>query len=237
MYKKVILITLIFLSLFIVTSCGNSEKKDNKNAIAFKNDYESKNGKVNSKGDSYRSINISDNNVFVEITEEELLKKIENKESFYIYFGSTLCPWCRSVIEMADKVSRENEIDVIYYLDIWDEEGKEIFRDKYTLNSKNKPEVEIEGSEVYKKILELSGDLLEDYTLKDSKGNKISIGEKRIYAPNFIYFLAGKPFRLITGISSKQTESSAVLTEEILNEEESIFNSFFSNSCNTNSGC
>ncbi len=234
MYKKILVISFVFLSIFLLSGCG---KEDNKKALEFKNDYESLNGKTNASGKEYRSVAISEDNIFVEITEEELLKKIENKETFYIYFGSTLCPWCRSVIEKADFVSKGNGIDVVYYLDIWDDEGNEIFRDKYKLNDKKVPELELEGSEVYKKILELSKDILEDYTLTDSKGNKIQVGEKRIYAPNFIYFLSGKPFRMVTGISSNQNDPREELTDEMLNEEERIFDEFFSNSCNPNSGC
>ena len=235
MYKKIFLISFVFLSVFLLSGCGKEDS--NKKAIEFKNDYESLNGKTNANGKEHRSVTISEDNVFIEITEEELLKKIENKESFYIYFGSTLCPWCRSVIEKADFVSRGNGVDAVYYLDIWDDEGKEIFRDKYVLNSNNVPELEIEGSKVYKKILELSESLLDDYTLTDSNGNKIQVGEKRVYAPNFIYFLAGKPIRMVTGISSLQKDSREELTDEMLNEEEKIFDEFFSNSCNPNNGC
>ncbi len=237
MKKKSILSFLLVLVILLVVGCGN-EKNDNKEfAIAFKKDYESMNEKVNSRGVMHRSIKIDENNKFKEISQEELIKKLENKESFYIYFGSTLCPWCRSVIEMADKISRENDIDVIYYLDIWDDEGNEIFRDKYVLNSKNEVELSSEGTKAYKMVLERFDEYLSDYILTDQSGNKINVGEKRVYAPNFVYVLNGKAIRLVTGISDKQSDSREELTEEILNDEEEVFNKFFSNSCSADSKC
>ncbi len=234
--RKKLFFTIIILVAFVMVGCG-TKNEENESSLAFKKDYESMNDKVNSRGVNYRSISLSENNKFKEITQDELISKLNNNESFYIYFGSTLCPWCRSVLEMADKISRENDIDTIYYLDIWDEKGNEIFRDKYVLNSNNVPELEVEGSSAYKLVLERFNDFLSDYALTDSNGNRVSVGEKRVYAPNFVYVLNGKAIRLVTGISDKQTDAYAELTSEMLEDEESTFKSFFSNSCSSDSKC
>lgn len=236
MKKKILYVLFILISVFAFTACKNN-KKDNEKALEFKEDYESLNGVLNANKKEHRTITLSENNKFVEITEEELLKKIENKETFYMYFGSTLCPWCRSVIEIADQISRDNNIEAVYYLDIWDDEGKEIFRDAYVLDENNKPKLYSEGTEGYKKLIEILDSLLSDYTLKDDKGNKIEVGEKRIYAPNFVYFIEGTPMKLVTGISSKQTDSRGELTEEIIEEETQIFEKFFTNICNADANC
>ena len=53
-----------------------------------------------------------------------MLEKIENEDSFYVYFGSKLCPWCRSVIEKAVDIANLNNVSKIYYIDIWNDEGK-----------------------------------------------------------------------------------------------------------------
>ena len=162
-----------------------------------------------------------------EISATELLTKIDNGETFYVYFGSSLCPWCRSCIEKAIEVANKKNIDVIYYIDIWDEEGNEILRDKYELNTKNKPTKTIEGAPEYERLLEVFDEYLSDYTLTDSKGNKVSTGEKRIYAPNYFYVEKGKVQRKVEGYSDKQTDSREELTEEMLKDEEKIFNEFF----------
>ena len=228
--KKTLLILLIVLSFVTIVGCG--KKKDNKYGLEFKKDYESINGKENSKGKVHRIVTIDENNVFVETTAEEIVKKIENKDSFYVYFGSTLCPWCRSSIEMADKITRENAIEKVYYVDIWDDEGNEILRDKYTLNENDELELEKEGTEAYKKLLEYFDELLEDYNITSEKsGEEISTGEKRIYAPNYFYVSKGIASRMVTGTSPLQKDSREELTEEILNDEEKIFDNFFINAC------
>ena len=224
MKKKILLITILSLSI-ITTGCL---KKENKNALKFKEDYEKINGVENANGKKNREVEISKNNKFEEITPEELVKKIDNKESFYVYFGSRLCPWCRSVIEKADEISRKNKIDKIYYIDVWDDLGNEIFRDKYEINEDGELKQSFKGAEEYKKVLNsIDEALLRDYTINDSEGNTIEVGEKRIYAPNYVYFKNGKGIRLVTGKSDKQTDSREELTKEILEDETNIFNEFF----------
>ena len=220
--KKILLISLITLSI-IMTGC----KKENKKALEFKNDYEEINNKENKMGKVHRKITLSENNKFVETTPAEILKKIENKETFYVYFGSRLCPWCRSVIEKADEVSRNKKISKIYYVDVWDDEGNEIFRDKYEIVDGELKQT-FEGSKEYKKILNsINQDLLRDYTINKEDGSVVEVGEKRIYAPNFVYFEKGKGIKLITGKSEKQIDSREDLTKGMLKDEEKLFNEFF----------
>ncbi len=232
MKRKLLLILVLFISIFTLASCG--KKKDTEGTIkpteaseAFKKDYESLNGKTNKGGKEHRTVNIPAANPMQEITTKELLEKIEKKETFYVYFGSSLCPWCRSVIEKAISVAQKKDVKVIYYIDIWDEEGNEILRDKFELNKKNKPYRSKEGTEDYYKLLDVFKDLLRDYELTDSKGKKISTGEKRIYAPNFFYVEEGVAKRMVAGYSDKQKDSRQELTEEMLKDEENIFNEFF----------
>lgn len=214
---------LILLILVIATGCTSES------SIKFKEDYERLNGNKNKMGMEYRNIEISKKNVFKEVEAKEIVKKINNKETFYVYFGSELCPWCRSVIEMADSVSRNKKIDKIYYVDVWDDDGNEIFRDKYELKD-NELVLTYKGVKEYKKIIDsIDSELLRDYVITDSEGNSKEVGEKRIYAPNFIYFKKGKGVRLITGKSGKQTDSREKLTKEMLKDEKETFTKFFTN--------
>lgn len=229
MKKKIFMLMIISLALVSLTGCFKSEDKE-KSGVKFKNDYEEINGKENKSGKKHRSVTISEDNAFIETTPEELVKKIDDGDSFYIYFGSRLCPWCRSVIEKADEISRENGIEKIYYVDIWDDEGNEIFRDKYEIID-GEAKRTIEGTEAYYKMLEYFKDYLSDYELTSNAGDPVSTGEKRIYAPNFVYISNGKISRLVSGNSSLQTDSREELTEEMLKEEEDIFNKFFINAC------
>lgn len=214
---------LIVGSLFLATGCVSEDAKK------FKNDYESVNGKENSSGKVHRTVSILEDNPYTYATAEDIVKKIENKETFYVYFGDKLCPWCRSVIEKSIKVAKENNIKTIYYVPIWDDEGNEILRDRLKVNDEGKIETVKEGTEAYKKLLELLDNVLSDYSLNDKDGKKVETKEKRIYAPNFIYVESGEAKKLIEGISEKQKDAREELSEEILQDEEEIFKSFFQN--------
>ena len=158
---------------------------------------------------------------------KELLEKIDNKETFYVYFGDELCPWCRSVIEKFIEVANKNKIKKVYYIKIWDKDGNEVLRSKYKLNDNNEIEEVQKGTDEYIKLLTTFDSLLSDYTLKDKDGKEVPVNEKRIYAPNFIYVKDGKGVKLVEGISEKQTDSREELTKEMLEDEEKIFNEFF----------
>ena len=222
--KRILIVFLLIICLF-----GCNKKETNENAMAFKLEYESLNGKLNTNGSKIREISIDTDNPFESITTKSLLEKINNKESIYVYFGDPLCPWCRSVLEEAVKVAKENNIEKIYYVKIWDKDGKEILRSKYQLNKKGLPELEIPATDDYYSLLKVFKDLLSDYTLTDDKGKEVKVGEKRIYAPTFIYIEKGLAKKLTTGLSDKQESSIEELTDEVLIDEELKFTEFFTN--------
>lgn len=207
------------LTLLLICGC-TAKTESNK----FKKDYESLNGKSSSYGE-YRELNIEEN-PFVFSSSDEIIKMIENKESFYVYFGDKACPWCRSVIEKAISVSKKYSVSKIYYINIWDDDHNEILRDKYELKDGKAVKVN-DGDKNYSKLLEYFNEFLDDYTLTDEENNIINIGEKRIFAPTFIYIENGKAVRETTGISEKLTSPFDELTEEILKDEEKLFNDFF----------
>lgn len=226
MKKKLLLIITILVIMVSFTGCKKND------ALLFKEDYESVNNKENKNGKKHRSVTIDEENPFIISSAKEIVEKINNKDSFYVYFGSKICPWCRSVIETAIKVANNNNVTKIYYVDIWNDEGEEILRDKYEVDDKGNIIKTIEGKEEYYELLKLLDNVLEDYTYtKNDK--KESFGEKRIYAPNFVYISNGKAIKLTTGISSLQKDSRETLTEEMLKEEEKEFNDIFVNVCDS----
>lgn len=224
MKKKLIIIGFMLFMMFSITGCGNK----NQDALKFKEEYEyeSLNGTTNGL-QVHRTVHIDSDNPFVYITAEELVQKLNNEETFYVYFGSKSCPWCRSVIEKSIEIAKQNHIETIYYVDIWDDDGNEILRDKYVLSEDNELEKTIQGTDAYYEIMRYFDEVLNDYTLTDSNGMVISVSEKRIFAPSFIYVENGLAKRITTGTSDKQTDSRGELTEEILQDEEELFINFF----------
>ena len=225
MNKKEI-IKILLASVLILIGVGIIFFKSGNSAIDFKNEYESLNGKKNSNGLEHRTVSISINNPYQKVKSSDILEKIKNKETFYVYFGDKLCPWCRSVIEKSIEVAKNKNIDKIYYVNIWDDNGDEILRDKYELQNGEIVKV-IEGTSDYNNLLKELDNVLKEYTLMDNDGIKLSTGEKRIYAPTFIYIENGVAIKSCEGISEKQTDSREKLSKEILSDEEKIFNEFF----------
>lgn len=225
MRNKVVLAVTVVLGVLLLSGCF---LKTN----VFKEDYESLNGKTNASGKEHRTVLIDKDNPYEEVSASEIVKKIENGETFYVYFGSKLCPWCRSVIEKSIEVAKEYHVDKIYYVDIWDDEGNEILRDKYSVNEDGTTSVVFKGTEDYFKLLTYFDSLLDDYTLSGT-----NLNEKRIYAPNFFYIENGKAMKIATGISDKQEGSRDELTKEILEDEEKLFKDFFDQGVCGEAGC
>ncbi|MBE6159400.1 MAG: thioredoxin family protein [Firmicutes bacterium] len=226
--KKIISIMLVLISVFAVVGC-EQKSKATEASLAFKEDYEKLNGKENKSGKVHRTVSIDEVNPYVEVSADEIVKKIENKETFYVYFGSTLCPWCRSTIESAIKVAKEKNIETIYYVDVWDDEGNEILRDKLEVDKKGKVKVAKEGTESYYKLLDYFDEYLRNYDLTDSKGKAVESNEKRIYAPNYMYIENGNIKKLTNGKADSQKDAREELTEQLKNEQLAKFRDFFNN--------
>ena len=207
--KKVLSIILILTMIISITGCTISD--DIKDSDKFKEEYESQNGKKSKSGKEYRKVSIPEDNPFVYATAEEIIKKIDNKETFIVYFGFSTCPWCRSVIEELIKCANDSDVDKIYYVDIKD------IRDTREINKDSEIETTKEGTKGYMELLDKLDEVLDEYTVTvtDSEEDEISLEEKRIYAPNLVAVVNGKAPKLEDGISNKLTDPYMELTDEI----------------------
>ena len=190
MKKKILLIIIlvasILLTIFILKPFNKEEITDN---IKFKEEYEKLNNKDNI------NVTINENNPFIYSDSKDIIKRINNKETFVVYFGFNTCPYCRTVLPSLIEVSEYLEVDKIYYVDISN------IRDTIIINDDNELETTKEGTKEYNELLEILNDVLEDYTLEDKEGNTISTDKKRIYAPNIVTVVEGEIIDLETGIS------------------------------------
>lgn len=209
----------------LITDCADSSGSDT--IMTIREKYESVNGTESSSGKTNRTISIPEDHPLIKTSGSDILKKIENKETFYLYVGDELCPWCRSVIEKFIEAAAKADVKEVFYIEIWDDEGEEIFRDKY-VSQDGELKKTVEGDPSYTELLKAFDNFLEDYTLTVDK-DTIDVGEKRIYAPNFFYVEDGVLKKMTTGISEKQEDSRDELTKEILEDEERLFSDFFTN--------
>ena len=202
--KKILLTTVILLSLFLLTGCVDKTT----DAYKFKEEYESINNKDNGHGNKYRELNIPVDNPFIYQTPEELLERVDKKETFIVYFGFKECPWCRSILEELINSAKDKNVDKIYYVDVKD------IRDVKELDDENNIITTKEGNKAYMELVERFSEVLSDYTLtKDNE--KISTGEKRIYAPNIIAVSNGKAIQLEEGLPEEFTDPYSKLTDKV----------------------
>lgn len=221
-------IVYIFSELYTESDMTSNIENSITDAIKFKDEYESINGKETDNNKTIRNLNIDNNNPFEYITDEKLVERINNKETFIVYFGFSSCPWCRSVIEEFIKTANDNSIESVYYLDIKD------IRDKYELNESHEAVRTKEGTDAYYELIKRLANVLDDYeplTYVNSKGKtkKVNVNEKRIYAPNFILVKDGEAVMKVTGIPETINDPYMELNDEIKQYERDTFNKFFSN--------
>lgn len=194
-------------------------------SIKFKEEYEALNGMKGSNDVQIRSILIDEDNPLIYATEDDIVSMIENKESFIVYFGFANCPWCRSVIPSLIQAAKESNVTKIYYVDVLN------IRDKYELDEKNKAVRTVEGTAGYYKLLELLDDVLDDYSPLTyevkKKTKKVSIKEKRIYAPNIIAVKNGEAKAKEDGLIEALVDPYMELTDEMKCEIKEQFKCLF----------
>ena len=212
--KKIISILLIVVLMISVTGCVISN--DIKDSEKFKEEYEAQNGKKSKSGKENRKVSIPEDNPFIYTTAEEISKKMDNKETFIVYFGFSTCPWCRSIIEELIKCAKDSKVDKIYYVDVLD------IRDTKELDEEGNIKTTKEGTKGYKELIDKMSNVLSDYTTT-KEGKEISLEEKRIYAPNVIAVVNGKTTKLEEGISEDLKDPYMELTDEM---KKYTYNSF-----------
>lgn len=162
--KKIINILTILLCVCFITGCNKtSEEKNNTDALKVKKEYESLNGLENeNNGKKYVEISLDDDNPFTYVTASDIVKKVNNKETFMLYLGFPECPWCCEYVKYLNEVALANDYEKIYYKNILDER-------------KN-------NTDFYQELIKI----LDEYLQYDDEGNK------RIYVPAVIAVKKGK---------------------------------------------
>ena len=207
MKKKLIIVIGVLLIAGIVNSLiyRLDIKQKSTDAYKFKKEYESLNGKRSESGKTYRTLNISKNNRIKYSTAKEIVEKIENNETFIVYFGFAKCPWCRSMVENLLELADKNEVD-IYYVDVLDiRDIKEVKDDKLVETRK--------GDKYYLKLLDKMDNVLEDYLI-----DGFEVNEKRIYAPNVVTVVQGHAEKMNEGISKDLKDPYGKITDKMKKE-------------------
>ena len=236
---KIILILLLVMllivgSLMIYFSFKEDVKVVVTDATKIKEEYESLNNKVNEDNQRiYPSVNLSEDNLFVKSTEDEIIKVLEN-ESGVIVFANYTDAYSRTIMPLIDEVSKNLDLDKIYYFDITS------IRDTIDLNDLDEPIVKEQGSSGYYKLLDLLDEELPTYYITKN-GKEIDTKEKRIEVPTIIGIkngkIVGSHFKTIESQKSGYDELSSEDKDKLKKELEEIFKKTISNTCSSEEAC
>ena len=173
-------IKIIILAILIIISCITIYIKNNQNdEIKFKNEYERLNEKETKQGKKYLNVNINKKNKTKYASFEEIENILTNK-SGVIYFGFPECPWCRNIIEPLLEAAQETEVNQIYYFNALN------IRDEKHLNDNKEIITDKEGTQEYKKLIEIMYNELGEYEGLNDKTIK------RLYFPTVVFIKDGK---------------------------------------------
>ena len=183
---------------------------------------------------TYLSVNINNPNPMKYIDVKTIVEKIDNKETFLVYFGYAKCQWCRTTVETMINQAKEYNIENIYYLNIED------IRDEYILNENHELYLNKEGTEEYKLLLEKFDSILDMYQpleyvdLKD-KIVSVPINEKRIYAPTLVFVKEGVPELKTNGIPQGMTDAYQYPSDDMREESKVYYNLLYTEYNNSGS--
>ncbi len=228
--KNIIGVVALIAVAILIVFIGNSKKEEYKqSALDFKEEYEKVNGLTMRDDIKYRSLDIDKKNPYVKVSIDEIAKKINNKESFYLYVGDHLCPWCRSGIEKMIEVANREKVDTIYYVDFWDDEHNEILRDLYEVKQDRK-KVKIvqtkEATEGYKVLYDAVKDYIQDYVITKD-GKDYNVGVKKVYGGDHFFFNKGVCERYVTLRVPSLEKATDELTESVLKEQDETYTKLF----------
>ncbi len=209
--KKLLLIIVMILC---VTS-GCTKKEENKtDAIKFKEEYESLNGKKNDlQNEAYSTITIPEDNAIKYSNIEEILSLIDGKTGI-IYFGNPECSQSRNAASVLLNTANMVGIETIYYF------NAEEIRDIKHLNENGEIITDKEGTDEYYALLQALDEVLPSY--KELNDETM----KRLYFPTVVFIKEGKIIGMHEGTVDSQADSNQILTENEEKELSQIYSTY-----------
>ena len=106
-----------------------------------------KNTNVDGKKFAAEYTSVTEDNVFVYRTIDEIINILEHGTGV-VYLGFAECPWCTAYVPYLNEVAKANSVDKVYYYNIYNDRK--------------------ENNDNYKKLV----DILKEYLKFDEEGNK-----------------------------------------------------------------
>lgn len=237
--KKILLflapiLCLILLILSFVTFINKGN-----DSLKFKQEYESLNGKTSFLNNKYSKLNISVNNPIKYSNYDEIINLIKSGTGI-IYLGFPECPWCRSALPVLLDVSKNNNVETIYYLNIKNERDSYIVEDDKVIYAIDDDGKEIKGTNGYFELLKVLDEYLSEYVI-ELDGKLYEVGEKRLYAPSVIFVKNGYVTHIQVSTVETHIDPYKTLTSEQYSELYSIYENeilnIYNNTCSNGTSC
>jgi thiol-disulfide isomerase/thioredoxin len=210
MKKTIILI----LAIFLLTACSQNPNVDlTSKDQSVKEAFENLNGQSNINGRTYMDVHIPEDNSFTPISEADALKLLESGTGVII-FEFPECPWCRNMMPVVNQAAKEVGLDTLYTFNILEHRNEIVL-------SEGELEVKNEGSEFYRKVLDLLGEEASVY------GGLEDESIRRIYAPTVFVIVDGKVSSSHVSTVDSQEDPYVSLTEEQHQELLDIYKKMF----------
>lgn len=122
-----IILVIIIIVIIAILVLGNDNligHVKNPEGIEIKNDFESLNDVISDEGKEYPEVKIPENNILKYTTIDGVLNVLNNGGDEVIYFGYPTCIYCRNAIQVLMDTAEETELDVIYYLNVDENDSK-----------------------------------------------------------------------------------------------------------------
>lgn len=208
-------------------------KKSESNSIKFKEEYEALNDAGNVE------ISINEDNPIEYADYDKILEVIENGTGI-IYLGFPECPWCRNALPVLFDAAKDNDVEVIYYMNILKERDSYVVEDGELVYATDDEGNEKKGTKGYFKLLDALDKHLSDYTIL-FEDEEYEVGEKRIYAPTFIFVRDGEVLGIHVSTVDSHEDPRKELTKKQYDELYSIFEDYIietqSGTCSIGTSC
>lgn len=115
--KKILFIFLILLLSLSLFACEKEKDEEERGCDINENCNDEK-----ADMSEYETYIDSNEYVYVKSNVKEMYEKVNNKETFVIYFGFARCPWCRDIMPILDEASKKSNNEIVYYVNTREKE-------------------------------------------------------------------------------------------------------------------
>jgi thiol-disulfide isomerase/thioredoxin len=217
----IFIIAIAIISVLFYKEYISNKRKANKEALDFKQEYESLNNTKDNNGNiQYINISFPEKNPFRYATIDEIFNFL-SKGTGILYFGMPECNWCRTMLPvLLDAANTEGIKEILYY---------------------NPKQIRKDNTEEYQRLVAMLNDYLStDTTTQKETDENFDSTKKRLYMPDVYFIKNGKIVGNHMDTLDSQKDAKTPLTVEQYTELKTIFTDLISKikneSCN-DKGC